>query len=171
MARGPKEAARRNAELLAARARRMTNLQMPALATVKEIEAHIAKAYATQSDPYGGAWPPLKYREEPPPALRLTDESRKDIKVGANRGNLRVNAMDRVWFQAGGIPSANVPARSVVIPGTRAKKFPAGEYQLPCALIIGKRSASTDQKTSLNAVLRLRQIRFALTQPTTGGTK
>jgi 2,3,4,5-tetrahydropyridine-2,6-dicarboxylate N-succinyltransferase len=47
-----------------------------------------------------------------------------------------------------------VPARSVVIPGTRAKKFPAGEYQLPCALIIGKRSASTDQKTSLNAVLR-----------------
>ena len=47
-----------------------------------------------------------------------------------------------------------VPARSVVIPGTRPKKFPAGEYQLPCALIIGKRSASTDQKTSLNAVLR-----------------
>jgi 2,3,4,5-tetrahydropyridine-2-carboxylate N-succinyltransferase len=47
-----------------------------------------------------------------------------------------------------------VPARSVVIPGTRAKKFPAGEYQLPCALIIGQRSASTDQKTSLNAVLR-----------------
>jgi 2,3,4,5-tetrahydropyridine-2-carboxylate N-succinyltransferase len=47
-----------------------------------------------------------------------------------------------------------VPARSVVIPGTRTKKFPAGEYQLPCALIIGKRSASTDQKTSLNSVLR-----------------
>ncbi|MFZ5444825.1 MAG: 2,3,4,5-tetrahydropyridine-2,6-dicarboxylate N-succinyltransferase [Myxococcota bacterium] len=47
-----------------------------------------------------------------------------------------------------------VPARSVVIPGTRPKKFPAGEYQLPCALIIGQRSASTDQKTSLNAVLR-----------------
>jgi 2,3,4,5-tetrahydropyridine-2-carboxylate N-succinyltransferase len=47
-----------------------------------------------------------------------------------------------------------VPARSVVIPGTRPKKFPAGEYQLPCALIIGKRSASTDQKTTLNAVLR-----------------
>ena len=47
-----------------------------------------------------------------------------------------------------------VPARSVVIPGTRARKFPAGEYQLPCALIIGKRNASTDSKTSLNAVLR-----------------
>ncbi|HEY1087592.1 MAG TPA: 2,3,4,5-tetrahydropyridine-2,6-dicarboxylate N-succinyltransferase, partial [Archangium sp.] len=52
------------------------------------------------------------------------------------------------------IIKGRVPARSVVIPGTRPKKFPAGEYQLPCALIIGKRSASTDQKTSLNAVLR-----------------
>lgn len=52
------------------------------------------------------------------------------------------------------VMKGRVPARSVVIPGTRPKKFPAGEYQLPCALIIGKRSASTDQKTSLNAVLR-----------------
>jgi 2,3,4,5-tetrahydropyridine-2-carboxylate N-succinyltransferase len=52
------------------------------------------------------------------------------------------------------VHKGRVPARSVVIPGTRAKKFPAGEYHLPCALIIGKRSASTDQKTSLNAVLR-----------------
>ncbi|MBX5481274.1 MAG: 2,3,4,5-tetrahydropyridine-2,6-dicarboxylate N-succinyltransferase [Myxococcaceae bacterium] len=47
-----------------------------------------------------------------------------------------------------------VPARSVVIPGMRTKKFPAGEYQVPCALIIGKRSESTDKKTSLNAALR-----------------
>ena len=47
-----------------------------------------------------------------------------------------------------------VPPRSVVVPGTRAKKFPAGGYQLPCALIIGQRQASTDLKTSLNAVLR-----------------
>jgi 2,3,4,5-tetrahydropyridine-2-carboxylate N-succinyltransferase len=52
------------------------------------------------------------------------------------------------------VMKGRVPARSVVIPGTRTKKFPAGEYQLPCALIIGKRNASTDQKTSLNAVLR-----------------
>ena len=43
-----------------------------------------------------------------------------------------------------------VPPRSVVIPGSRPKKFPAGEYQLPCALIIGQRNAATDQKTSLN---------------------
>ena len=47
-----------------------------------------------------------------------------------------------------------VPTRSVVIPGTYTKKFPAGEYQVPCALIIGKRKASTDLKTSLNNVLR-----------------
>ncbi len=48
----------------------------------------------------------------------------------------------------------HVPARSVVIPGTRAKQFPAGEFQVPCALIIGTRSESTDRKTSLNAALR-----------------
>ncbi|AEW86054.1 2,3,4,5-tetrahydropyridine-2,6-carboxylate N-succinyltransferase [Flavobacterium columnare ATCC 49512] len=47
-----------------------------------------------------------------------------------------------------------VPARSVVIPGSYAKKFEAGEYQVPCALIIGKRKASTDLKTSLNDTLR-----------------
>ncbi len=47
-----------------------------------------------------------------------------------------------------------VPSRSVVIPGTYAKKFPAGEYQVPCALIIGERKASTDMKTSLNDALR-----------------
>ena len=47
-----------------------------------------------------------------------------------------------------------VPARSVVIPGTRPKKFPAGEFGVPCALIIGKRSATTDRKVSLNAALR-----------------
>jgi 2,3,4,5-tetrahydropyridine-2-carboxylate N-succinyltransferase len=47
-----------------------------------------------------------------------------------------------------------VPARSVVIPGMKEKKFPAGTYQVPCALIIGQRKASTDLKTSLNAALR-----------------
>ncbi|MCO6173795.1 2,3,4,5-tetrahydropyridine-2,6-dicarboxylate N-succinyltransferase [Flavobacterium sp. NRK F10] len=47
-----------------------------------------------------------------------------------------------------------VPARSVVIPGSYTKKFPAGDYQVPCALIIGKRKASTDLKTSLNDALR-----------------
>lgn len=47
-----------------------------------------------------------------------------------------------------------VPPRSVVIPGTYPKKFPAGEFQVSCALIIGKRKASTDLKTSLNEALR-----------------
>ena len=47
-----------------------------------------------------------------------------------------------------------VPARSVVIPGTQTKKFNAGEYQVPCALIIGKRKESTNLKTSLNDALR-----------------
>lgn len=48
----------------------------------------------------------------------------------------------------------SVPERSVVIPGSFTKKFPAGDFQVPCALIIGKRKASTDLKTSLNNVLR-----------------
>jgi len=51
-----------------------------------------------------------------------------------------------------------VPPRAVVVPGSRAKQFPAGSYYLPAALIIGERQPSTDRKTSLNDVLR----RFAL---------
>lgn len=47
-----------------------------------------------------------------------------------------------------------VPPRSVVIPGSREKRFPAGTYHVPVALIIGERKASTDQKTSLNQALR-----------------
>jgi 2,3,4,5-tetrahydropyridine-2,6-dicarboxylate N-succinyltransferase len=47
-----------------------------------------------------------------------------------------------------------VPTHSVVIPGSYTKKFAAGEYQVPCALIIGKRKESTDLKTSLNDALR-----------------
>ena len=47
-----------------------------------------------------------------------------------------------------------IPARSVVIPGVRLKRFPAGEFGVPCALIIGQRTESTDRKTSLNAALR-----------------
>lgn len=48
-----------------------------------------------------------------------------------------------------------IPPRAVVIPGTRQKHFPAGEYGVPCALIIGHRKESTDKKTSLNEALRL----------------
>lgn len=51
-----------------------------------------------------------------------------------------------------------VPPQSVVIPGSRTKTFAAGEYQVPCALIIGQRKASTDKKTSLNQALRDFQV-------------
>ena len=47
-----------------------------------------------------------------------------------------------------------VPPRSVVVPGTRPRKFPSGEYGMSCALIIGQRSSSTDRKVSLNSALR-----------------
>ncbi|MFZ4740693.1 MAG: 2,3,4,5-tetrahydropyridine-2,6-dicarboxylate N-succinyltransferase [Bacteroidales bacterium] len=53
-----------------------------------------------------------------------------------------------------------VPTRSVVIPGSYTKKFPAGEFQVPCALIIGERKASTDLKTSLNNALRDYEVAF-----------
>lgn len=52
------------------------------------------------------------------------------------------------------IHRGRVPARSVVIPGAYTKSFPAGDYQVSCALIIGQRKASTDLKTSLNDALR-----------------
>ena len=51
-----------------------------------------------------------------------------------------------------------VPARSVVIPGSYTKKFVAGEFQVPCALIIGKRKESTNKKTSLNDALRENEV-------------
>ncbi len=51
-----------------------------------------------------------------------------------------------------------VPERSVVIPGSYTKSFKAGDYQVPCALIIGKRKASTDLKTSLNDALRTHNV-------------
>jgi len=51
-----------------------------------------------------------------------------------------------------------VPPRSIVVPGTRPKQFPAGTYHLACALIVGTRSASTDLKTSLNEALREHDI-------------
>jgi 2,3,4,5-tetrahydropyridine-2,6-dicarboxylate N-succinyltransferase len=52
------------------------------------------------------------------------------------------------------VHKGRVPARSVVIPGVRPKTYPAGTYSIPCALIVGHRSASTDRKVSLNQALR-----------------
>jgi len=56
------------------------------------------------------------------------------------------------------VHKGRVPARSVVIPGSMPKTFPAGSYNVPCALIIGKRTESTDRKTTLNAALREFQV-------------
>ena len=51
-----------------------------------------------------------------------------------------------------------IPSRSVVIPGSYTKTFPAGDFQVPCSLIIGKRKESTDKKTSLNDALRTHNV-------------
>lgn len=78
----------------------------------------------------------------------------KEAVLGAN---VVLTQSTRIIDVSGDEPIAYkgiVPARSVVIPGSYSKKFPAGEYQVPCALIIGKRKESTDQKTSLNEALR-----------------
>ncbi|MCS6917157.1 MAG: 2,3,4,5-tetrahydropyridine-2,6-dicarboxylate N-succinyltransferase [Chitinophagales bacterium] len=71
--------------------------------------------------------------------------------------NVVLTASTRIIDVTGAEPveyRGRVPARSVVIPGTTSKKFAAGSFQVPCALIIGKRKTSTDQKTSLNETLR-----------------
>lgn len=71
--------------------------------------------------------------------------------------NVVLSATVPVIDVTGGEPveyRGEVPARKVVLPGVRQKEFAAGSYGLPCALIVGERSASTDLKTSLNEVLR-----------------
>ncbi len=80
------------------------------------------------------------------------------IEEGAVLGaNTTITASTRIIDVTGGEPvehKGRVPARSVVIPGMRTKRFPAGEYGVPAALIIGRRSAATDDKVSLNQALR-----------------
>ena len=78
----------------------------------------------------------------------------REAVLGAN---VVLTASTRIIDVSGSQPveyRGRVPARSVVIPGSYPKKFPAGEYQVSCALIIGKRQESTDKKTSLNEALR-----------------
>ncbi|NER10753.1 2,3,4,5-tetrahydropyridine-2-carboxylate N-succinyltransferase [Muriicola jejuensis] len=78
----------------------------------------------------------------------------KEAVLGAN---VVLTASTKIIDVTGPQPlemKGRVPARSVVIPGSYTKKFPAGDYQVPCALIIGKRKPSTDLKTSLNEALR-----------------
>lgn len=78
----------------------------------------------------------------------------KEAVLGAN---VVLTASSKIIDVSGDKPVETrgyVPERSVVIPGSYPKKFPAGEYNVPCALIIGKRKESTDKKTSLNDALR-----------------
>jgi 2,3,4,5-tetrahydropyridine-2,6-dicarboxylate N-succinyltransferase len=78
----------------------------------------------------------------------------KEAVLGAN---VTLTASSKVIDVTGDKPveyKGYVPERSVVIPGSYTKKFPAGDFQVPCALIIGKRKPSTDLKTSLNEALR-----------------
>ncbi len=78
----------------------------------------------------------------------------KEAVLGAN---VVLTASTKIIDVTGNEPKefkGYVPARSVVIPGSYTKKFPAGDFQVPCALIIGTRKESTDKKTSLNEALR-----------------
>ncbi|RYM31505.1 2,3,4,5-tetrahydropyridine-2,6-dicarboxylate N-succinyltransferase [Brumimicrobium glaciale] len=79
---------------------------------------------------------------------------RKEAVLGAN---VVLTKSTKIIDVTGDKPieiKGEVPERSVVIPGSYTKSFPAGDFQVPCALIIGKRKASTDLKTSLNDALR-----------------
>ena len=78
----------------------------------------------------------------------------KEAVLGAN---VVLTASTKIIDVSGDSPieySSIIPSRSVVIPGTYSKEFPAGKYGVNCALIIGKRKESTDKKTSLNDALR-----------------
>jgi len=78
----------------------------------------------------------------------------KEAVIGAG---VTITGSSRIIDVTGSEPKeyrGYVPPRSVVIPGSYTKKFPAGDFQVPCALIIGQRKESTDLKTSLNDVLR-----------------
>lgn len=82
----------------------------------------------------------------------------KEAVLGANVVLTRSTRIIDVTGSEPVVHKGVVPARSVVIPGTYPKEFPAGTYQVACALIIGKRSESTDKKVSLNDVLRDYQV-------------
>lgn len=78
----------------------------------------------------------------------------REAVLGAN---VVLTASTKIIDVTGNLPveeKGRVPARSVVIPGSYTKQFPAGNYQVPCALIIGRRKESTNKKTSLNEALR-----------------
>jgi 2,3,4,5-tetrahydropyridine-2-carboxylate N-succinyltransferase len=99
-------------------------------------------------------WSPFRPRRIIVEGVRIG----KEAVLGAN---VVLTASSKIIDVTGPKPVENigyVPERSVVIPGSFSKKFAAGEYGVPCALIIGKRKESTDKKTSLNDALRDNQV-------------
>jgi 2,3,4,5-tetrahydropyridine-2-carboxylate N-succinyltransferase len=84
------------------------------------------------------------------------------VEEGAVLGaGVTITASTKIIDVTGSEPKTlqgRVPSNSVVIPGTQMKKYPAGEFGVPCALIIGKRKPSTDLKTSLTEALRDHQV-------------
>ena len=87
-------------------------------------------------------------------AIRKVTAAYPDMIVGAGTVITSSTKIVDVSGEEPRIYRGYVPPRSVVIPGTYPKRFPAGEYGVPCALIIGQRKESTDLKTSLNDALR-----------------
>ncbi|MEP7195056.1 MAG: 2,3,4,5-tetrahydropyridine-2,6-dicarboxylate N-succinyltransferase [Saprospiraceae bacterium] len=71
-----------------------------------------------------------------------------NVVITASTHIIDVSGKEKIYYKG------RIPARSVVIPGSYTKQYPAGEFQVPCALIIGKRKESTDKKVSLNSALR-----------------
>jgi 2,3,4,5-tetrahydropyridine-2-carboxylate N-succinyltransferase len=82
--------------------------------------------------------------------VRVEDEAVLGANVVITQSTRIIDVTGKTPVETKGI----IPARSVVIPGSYSKTFPAGEFQVSCALIIGKRKPSTDLKTSLNDALR-----------------
>ncbi|MEO0333231.1 MAG: 2,3,4,5-tetrahydropyridine-2,6-dicarboxylate N-succinyltransferase, partial [Bacteroidota bacterium] len=82
----------------------------------------------------------------------------KEAVLGANVTLTASSKIIDVTQNKAVIYQGEVPSRSVVIPGSYTKEFAAGNYQVPCALIIGQRKESTDRKTSLNQALRDHQV-------------
>ena len=130
-----------------------------------------------EPEPVGAAPPPMDYGQglpfPPPPLFQCTDfdgavrfsetydPNTRCVPLPVLGANVVLTASTKIIDVTGAEPveyRGYVPERSVVIPGSIPKEFGAGTYQVPCALIIGQRKASTDQKTSLNDALREFQV-------------
>lgn len=117
MARGPTEAARRNAKLLADKARRMRAPRPASERTARWARDVIESAYAAEREPSGGKWAKLRYRKPPPKPLQLTGESKSSVKITAqNDGSIRFWAAPYLYFHMSGFVAhgngAVVPKRN-----------------------------------------------------------